>query len=197
MGFPAEVRRLRSDGENVLAQAEREKQALTQTLNAAQLEAQQALHKAISEHQEEVERLVSEKVRRFIGPVQALDIGLLTSSADGCSVFFGGGAFVKEVLRHSLLMEQESALRKLRQEMEDPLHRAERQREELQEELRNLQHDRDQSLLQAETEKQQVRFQPPKNSTNTAHHHIKQTQLGYFSFSELAVALLPLCRRCL
>lgn len=89
MGFPAEVRRLRSDGENVLAQAEREKQALTQTLNAAQLGAQQALHKAISEHQEEVERLVSEKVRRFIGPVQALDIGLLTSSADGCSVFFG------------------------------------------------------------------------------------------------------------
>lgn len=69
MGFPAELRRLRSDGENVLAQAEREKQALTQTLNAAQLEAQQALHKAISEHQEEVERLVSEKVREFIRPV--------------------------------------------------------------------------------------------------------------------------------
>lgn len=79
MGFPAEVRRLRSDGENVLAQAEREKQALTQTLNAAQLEAQQALHKAISEHQEEVERLVLEKVRKFIGPVQALVTDLLTS----------------------------------------------------------------------------------------------------------------------
>lgn len=69
MGFPAEVRRLRSDGESVLAQAEREKQVLTQTLNAAQLEAQQALHKAASEHQEEVERLVSEKVRKFFGPV--------------------------------------------------------------------------------------------------------------------------------
>lgn len=69
MGFPAELRRLRSDGENVLAQAEREKQALTQTLNAAQLEAQQVLHKAISEHQDEVERLVSEKVREFIRPV--------------------------------------------------------------------------------------------------------------------------------
>lgn len=65
-GFPAELRRLRSDGENVLAQAEREKQALSQTLNAAQLEAQQALRKAITEHQEEVERLVSEKVGRFI-----------------------------------------------------------------------------------------------------------------------------------
>lgn len=50
-----------------MAQAEREKQALTQTLNAAQLEAQQSLRKAISEHQEEVERLVSEKVRRFTG----------------------------------------------------------------------------------------------------------------------------------
>lgn len=67
LGFPAELRRLRSEGENVLAQAEREKQALTQTLNAAQLEAQQSLRKAISEHQEEVERLVSEKVRRFTG----------------------------------------------------------------------------------------------------------------------------------
>lgn len=65
MGFPAELRRVRSDGENALAQAEREKQALTQTLNSAQLEAQQALRKAISEHQEEVERLISEKVRRF------------------------------------------------------------------------------------------------------------------------------------
>lgn len=53
-------------------------------------------------------------------------------------------------------MEQESALRKLRQVMEEPLLRAERDREELQEELRSLQHDRDQSLLQAETEKQQV-----------------------------------------
>lgn len=67
-GFPAEVRRLRSDGEKVSAQAEREKQALTQTLNAAQLEAQQALHKAISEHQEEAERLVSEKVRKWMAP---------------------------------------------------------------------------------------------------------------------------------
>lgn len=65
--FLAELRRVRSDGENTLVQSEREKQALTQTLNTAQLEAQQALRKAISEHQEEVERLVSEKVRRFSG----------------------------------------------------------------------------------------------------------------------------------
>lgn len=81
MGFSAELRRLRSDGENVLAQTEREKQALSQTLNAAQLEAQQALRKAISEHQEEVERLVSEKVRRFIRSVLlkalAVDLFLL------------------------------------------------------------------------------------------------------------------------
>lgn len=79
MGFPAELRRVRSDGENVLAQAEREKQALTQTLNAAQLEAQQALRKAISEHQEEVERLVSEKVRMFSGSVllKPVDLFLL------------------------------------------------------------------------------------------------------------------------
>lgn len=83
---------------------------------------------------------------------------------------------LQEVLRHSLLMEQESALSKLRQELEDPLHRAEREREELQEELRSLQHARDQSLLQAETEKQQVRFQPPRNIVN---HHINQTQFRY------------------
>lgn len=59
-------------------------------------------------------------------------------------------------MRHSLLMEHEGTLRKLRQEAEDQLLRAEREREELQDELRSLQHDRDQSLLQAETEKQQV-----------------------------------------
>lgn len=62
----------------------------------------------------------------------------------------------QEVVRHSLLMEHEGALRKLRQEAEDQLLRAEREREELQDELRSLQHDRDHSLLQAETEKQQV-----------------------------------------
>lgn len=67
-------------------------------------------------------------------------------------------------------MEQESALSKLRQEMEEPLHRAEREREELQEELRSLQHDRDQSLLQAETEKQQVRFELLRHSANTVTH---------------------------
>lgn len=156
MGFPAEVRRLRSDGENVLAQAEREKQALSQTLNAAQLEAQQALYKATSEHQEEVERLVSEKVRRLIGPVRFSE----NRSFDFRKLMAALVSY-QEVLRHSLLMEQESALRKLRQGMEEPLHRAEREREELQEELRSLLHDRDQSLLQAETEKQQVRFQLP------------------------------------
>lgn len=59
-------------------------------------------------------------------------------------------------MRHNLLMEHEGTLRKLRQEAEDQLHRAEREREQLQDELRSLQHDRDQSLLQAETEKQQV-----------------------------------------
>ena len=59
-------------------------------------------------------------------------------------------------MRHSLLMEHEGTLRRLRQEAEDQLHRAGREREELQDELRSVQHDRDQSLLQAETEKQQV-----------------------------------------
>lgn len=60
-------------------------------------------------------------------------------------------------MRQSLLTEHEVALRKLRQEMEDYLHREQREREELQHQLSRFQHDRDQSLLQAETEKQQVR----------------------------------------
>lgn len=63
---------------------------------------------------------------------------------------------LQEVVRHSLLMEHEVTLRKLRQEMEDQLSRAKREKEELQDEMRTLQHDRDQCLLQAETEKQQV-----------------------------------------
>lgn len=63
---------------------------------------------------------------------------------------------LQEVVRHSLLMEHEVTLRKLRQEMEDQLSRAKREKEELQDEMRTLQHNRDQCLLQAETEKQQV-----------------------------------------
>ena len=54
------------------------------------------------------------------------------------------------------MSEQEAVLRRLRQEAEEQLLRAEREGEELREEVRSVQHDRDQSLLQAETEKQQV-----------------------------------------
>lgn len=138
-----------------MTQAERDKKLLTQTLNAAQLEAQQALRKAISDHQEEVERLVSEKVRRFgLGHVLTVQIERRLLNPR-CSVS-------QEVVRHSLLMEHEGTLRRLHMEAEDQLRRAEREKEELLDELRSLQHDRDQSLLQAETEKQQVRteFQP-------------------------------------
>lgn len=42
--------------------------------------------------------------------------------------------------------------------MEDCVQKMEREREELQEEIRALQHSRDQSLLQAESDKQQVTF---------------------------------------
>lgn len=63
--FLVEVRRLRSEGENLVGQTEREKQVLAQMLNAAQLEAQQNLRKAATEHQEEVQRLLAEKVRSF------------------------------------------------------------------------------------------------------------------------------------
>lgn len=60
-------------------------------------------------------------------------------------------------MRHSLQMEHEMAARKLRQETEDQLHRSRREKDELQDALRALQHERDQCLLQAETEKQQVK----------------------------------------
>lgn len=60
--FAAELKRVRSDVETAAAQADRDKQALLQALNAAQLEAQQALQKTVSEHQEEMERLLLEKV---------------------------------------------------------------------------------------------------------------------------------------
>lgn len=69
----------------------------------------------------------------------------------------------QEAVRHSLQTEHGASLGKLRQEAEEQLRRAEKDREELQDELRSLQHERDQSLLQAETEKQQVRSasEPP------------------------------------
>lgn len=60
-------------------------------------------------------------------------------------------------MRRSLQTEHETSLGKLRQEAEEQLRRAEKELEVLQEELRSIQHERDQSLLQAETEKQQVR----------------------------------------
>lgn len=55
---------MRADGENVLAQSEREREALSQALTTTQQEYQQALHTAITDHQEEAERLTAEKVRR-------------------------------------------------------------------------------------------------------------------------------------
>lgn len=61
------MRRLHSEGENLVAQTDREKQVLTQTLSTAQLEAQQNLRRAASDHQEEVQRLLAEKVKIFGG----------------------------------------------------------------------------------------------------------------------------------
>ena len=54
---------MRSEGESALAQSERERQALSQALSSAQREAQHALHSATADHQEELERLASAKVR--------------------------------------------------------------------------------------------------------------------------------------
>lgn len=55
---------MRVDGENALAQSEREREALSQALSSIQQESQQALRIAITDHQEEAERLTAEKVRR-------------------------------------------------------------------------------------------------------------------------------------
>ena len=54
---------MRSEGENALARSEREREALAQALSTTQLEAQQNLRNAISDHQEELEKLAAEKVR--------------------------------------------------------------------------------------------------------------------------------------
>lgn len=53
---------MRVDGENALAQSEREREALSQALSSIQQESQQALRIAITDHQEEAERLIAEKV---------------------------------------------------------------------------------------------------------------------------------------
>ena len=77
--------------------------------------------------------------------------------ADAVPVYGRHHAAPQEALRHSLQTESQEALRTHRKEEEEQLLRAEREREALRDEARSLQRDRDLSLLQAETEKQQVR----------------------------------------
>lgn len=88
----------------------------------------------------------------------------------------------QEAVRHSLQTEHGALLGKLRQEAEEQLRRAEKDREELQDELRGLQHERDQSLLQAETEKQQVRSatEHPPPFPPLVHHQIIKTSIIYY-----------------
>jgi hypothetical protein len=76
--------------------------------------------------------------------------------ADALPVYGRPSAAPQEALRHSLQTESQELLRTHRQEEEEQLLRAEREREALRDEARSLQRDRDLSLLQAETEKQQV-----------------------------------------
>jgi hypothetical protein len=57
---------VRSEGETALAQSERERQTLSLALSTAQREAQTALCSAMSDHQEELERLASEKVSEAV-----------------------------------------------------------------------------------------------------------------------------------
>lgn len=61
----AELKQLRADRETVLSQSEREKDMLRDALTAAQQEAQRSLHMALSDHQEELERLTNQKVKSF------------------------------------------------------------------------------------------------------------------------------------
>lgn len=58
----AELKRLRADGEMAATQYERERQTLKQELINAQHEAQLSLRNALSDHQEELERLTNDKV---------------------------------------------------------------------------------------------------------------------------------------
>lgn len=151
------MRRARSEAESALAQVEREKHILTQTLNTAHLEAQQALRKASCEHQEEVEKLVTEKVRSLAAWFQ-MAINNVTNRSTSSSLFavVASTSHLQEALRQSLTVAHDSALKKLRHEVEEELHKAQKEKEELQSNLTTLMHDRDQSLLQAEAEKQQV-----------------------------------------
>lgn len=61
-----ELKRLRTERETVLSQSEKEKDALRDALAAAQHEAQRALRTALSDHQEELERLTNQKVIRSL-----------------------------------------------------------------------------------------------------------------------------------
>lgn len=61
----AELKQLRADRETVLSQSEREKDMLRDALTAAQQEAQRSLRMALSDHQEELERLTNQKVKSF------------------------------------------------------------------------------------------------------------------------------------
>lgn len=153
------MRRARSEAESALAQVEREKHILTQTLNVAHLEAQQALRKASCEHQEEVEKLVTEKVRSLAARFQ-MAINNVTnqyrSTSSSLFAVVASTSHLQEALRQSLTVAHDSALKKLRHEVEEELHKAQKEKEELQSNLTTLMHDRDQSLLQAEAEKQQV-----------------------------------------
>lgn len=58
----AELKRLRAERETLLSQSEKEKDALRDALTAAQHEAQRSLRTALSDHQEELERLSHQKV---------------------------------------------------------------------------------------------------------------------------------------
>lgn len=61
----AESKQLRADRETVLSQSEREKDMLRDALTTAQQEAQRSLRMALSDHQEELERLTNQKVKSF------------------------------------------------------------------------------------------------------------------------------------
>lgn len=75
-----ELKRLRADRETILSQSEKERDALRDSLAAAQHEAQRALRAALTDHQEELERLTNQKVIRALA--SALFMSLIIHKSD-------------------------------------------------------------------------------------------------------------------
>uniref|UniRef100_A0A8C7GH56 Ciliary rootlet coiled-coil, rootletin n=1 Tax=Oncorhynchus kisutch TaxID=8019 RepID=A0A8C7GH56_ONCKI len=147
-----------------LTASERENTNLTEELATFRSE-REALETSLFEEQQQLVQLESGR-EQLETEIQSLRLRCETNTVVRVLYLGWSGPYnehqqrsvfvLQEALRHSLESEQEGALLRVRQEAEEQHLRAERDREDLRDEVRSLQHDRDQSLLQAETEKQQA-----------------------------------------